>query len=70
MLPENYRPIALTNHISKIFESILRESIIDYLVFNNVIDESQHGSLKGKSTTSQLLKQIEIVINMLEDGSN
>ena len=69
MKAENYRPIALTNIFSKIFEGVIRENILEHLSKNNVIDEEQHGSLKGRSTTSQLLKQIEMIFDYTIDGS-
>ena len=34
------------------------------------IDLNQHGSLKGKSTTSQLLVQMETIMYYMEDGQN
>ena len=69
MLAVNYRPIALTNIFSKIFEGVVRENILEHLRKNGVMDEEQHGSLKGRSTTSQLLKQVEMIMDYTDDGS-
>ena len=44
LIPSSYRPIALTNHFSKIFESIIREQILNHLSLNNLYDSAQHGS--------------------------
>ena len=70
LLPANYRPIALSNHLSKIFEGILREAIIEHLDLMGIYDPTQHGSLKGKSTTSQLLTQLDTILDMAKNGSN
>ena len=70
LLPVNYRPIALTNQISKIFEGILREAIIEHIESLGIKDTSQHGSQKGRSTTSQLLAQLDIIFEMIKDGAN
>ena len=66
----NYRPIALTNHLSKIYESIYREEIIEHLKICGLIDDDQHGSQSGRSTLTQLLVQQEAVLKMLEGGEN
>ena len=39
----NYRPVALTNHMNKIFERVLRKKIVLYLEENNLMNETQHG---------------------------
>ena len=70
LLASSYRPIALTNHLSKIFEGVIREQILDHLKDNGMDDPTQHGSQKGKSTITQLLAQIDIIFDMLSDGSN
>ena len=55
---ENYRPV-LTSIVSKVMESILRDSILGYLKENNLLSEKQLGFLNGRSTTLQLLHLIE-----------
>ena len=70
LIPSSYRPIALTNHFSKIFESIIREKILNHLTLNNLYDSAQHGSQSNKSTTSQLLEQMDTILEMLSNGTN
>ena len=53
--PKNYRPVALTNHLTKIFERILRKRINAYLDENNLMNPTQHGFRSGRSTMTQLL---------------
>ena len=36
LLPSSYRPIALTNHFSKIFEGVIREKILEHLKNQNL----------------------------------
>lgn len=68
MLVENYRPISLVPTISKIFEKIFLTRLLDYMSFNNILAEAQHGFRPGKSTTSALLDFTSTVLEAL-DGS-
>ena len=54
-LPSNYRPVSLTCVICKVMESIVRDSLMQHLVNNNLISLKQFGFIKGRSTTLQLL---------------
>ena len=67
--PANYRPIALTNHMNKIFERILRKQIVQHLEENGLINETQHGFRTGRSTITQLLNYYDSITTMLEDGN-
>ena len=51
----NYRPISLTCVTSKIMERVITGQLLSYFVENRLINEAQHGFLKGLSTTSNLL---------------
>ena len=48
--PEDYRPIFLTAHLGKIIERIIRCQMTEFLVTNNLIEDSQHGSREGRGT--------------------
>ena len=52
----NYRPIALTSHICKLFESIILQRLLHYCEKNNIIPPNQAGFRKGRSTTEHLIK--------------
>ena len=69
-MAKNYRPIALTSHISKVMERIVRMDIVNYLDFNNLWDIRQHGSRAGRSTLSQLLEHQDTIVQALENGEN
>ena len=42
-LPGNYRPVALTSHIVKMFERVVRRQLVKHLEDNNLIPDGQHG---------------------------
>jgi len=46
----NYRPISITSCISKVFESIINEHVLDHIEKNNLISDSQYGFRKARST--------------------
>ena len=68
--PANYRPISLTNHVSKLLEKVVRKDIVTFMDEHNLWDARQHGSRSGQSTLSQLLEHYDLVINSLENGHN
>lgn len=50
----NYRPIAILSSINKIIEKCIVTQIGDFLQKNNIINASQHGFQKGRSTSTLL----------------
>ena len=69
-IPANYRPIALTSHIIKLFEKVMRNKIVAYLDEGNLFNKSQHGFRQGRSCLSQLLAHHDEVLANLEKGLN
>ena len=67
--PSNFRPIALTNHLTKIFERILHSALVSFLDKNNLFNSSQHGFRKHRSTITQLISYFESIISSLEEGN-
>jgi hypothetical protein len=57
-LPKNYRPISLTSGFSRLFEIIIHQKILSYLLTNSLLSPSQHGFLPERSACSQLLSCI------------
>jgi len=45
----NYRPVSLTVNLCKIFESVMRGSIIEHLEKHKLISGSQHGFVRNRS---------------------
>ena len=67
---KNYRPVALTSHIIKIFEKVLRNHIVSHMEDNELLNPGQHGFRAGRSCLSQLLSHFETITKILEDGDN
>ena len=66
--PSSYRPISLTSIASRIMESIVKDSIQEYLSLNNFLSSKQFGFLGGKSTVLQLLTVINDLTKNLDNG--
>ena len=60
--PSKYRPIALTPHVIKVFERVLRNHIVSHLESNGILCSTQHGFRKGKSCLTQLLHHIDTIL--------
>ena len=69
-IAKNYRPIALTSHLIKIFEKVIRKHIVQHLETTNSFNPSQHGFRAGRSCLSQLLNHYEQILTRLENGFN
>jgi hypothetical protein len=63
----NYRPVSLTSLISKIMESLLKNSIIEFLEKINLIHNSSYGFRNGRSFLSNLFTFLDKVIKDIED---
>ena len=48
--PLNYRPIAITSIIGKVFERLLSEALISHLDSNNLLSDQQYGFRRARST--------------------
>jgi ribonuclease P/MRP protein subunit RPP40 len=68
--PANYRPVALSGHVSKLLERVVRKQLVSFLDNKADFDSTQHGSRSGRSTLSQLLAQHDAVLKLLENGGN
>ena len=67
--PKNYRPVALTSHLIKIFEKIIRKRIVEFMDENLLFNHSQHGFRGGRSCLSQLLSHFDRITAELERGN-
>ena len=66
--PGNYRPVSLTSIICKIMESIIKDKIVEHLQKFKLLNDSQHGFIKGKSCLTNLLEYLENVTKVLDEG--
>ena len=69
-MPKNYRPIALTSLLIKIFEKIIRHQIVAFIEENSLMNPNQHGFRTGRSCLSQLLQHFDRLSDLLEKGHN
>ena len=67
-VPLNYRPISLTCVSCKVLESIVREHLVCHFMRNNLFHVNQYGFMKGKSTSLQLLKIMDIWTEAVDNG--
>ena len=65
--PEHYRPVSLTCICCKVLESFIKDCIVKHIQENNLLRKSQHGFLKGRSCTTNLLEFLEQLINSQEN---
>ena len=63
---ENYRPVALINNFSKVFELVLHAYLSFYV--NPKINDQQHGFCPGKSTVTNLCTISQHVSEQLDAG--
>ena len=65
---KNYRPVALTSHIVKIFERLVRRSLVSHLEKHGLLPSGQHGFRAMRSTLTQLLSYWDAMLTKLEEG--
>lgn len=63
----NYRPIAKLSCIPKLFENIVYDSLFFHC--KSLFSSSQHGFLKGRSTTTNLTEFVSKTVRALENGN-
>ncbi len=66
--PGNYRPVSLTSVPCKLLESIIKDKIMEHLLENNLIKDSQHGFMLGKSCATNLVEFMDVVSKAVDDG--
>lgn len=64
---ENYRPITIICNFPKVLEIILHNSLYNHV--KNTIDEHQHGFMKGRSTSTNLVCISQFIANTLDNHS-
>ena len=66
--PGNYRPISVLPIISKIFEKLVNERLIDFLECNTILYKHQYGFRKKHSTKLSLINLINTLLKSLDEG--
>ena len=67
-MPPNYRPVALTSHITKVFDRVVRRWLVTHLEENDLLPEGQHGFSAKRSCLTQLLTYWDIILDQMEQG--
>ena len=65
---QNYRPISLTSVVCKVFESIIRDHMMEFLVEEQFLSNKQYGFMPKRSTTLQLLKVFDEWSEIIDEG--
>jgi hypothetical protein len=68
--PNNYRPVSLTSVPCKLLESIIKDSVMDHLLTQELIKDSQHGFMPGRSCASNLAIFLDTATKVLDDGKS
>jgi len=63
----NYRPVSLTS-IFKLMEGMIRDQLVDHLQKNKLLNPSQHGFMRGRSCTTNLLEFFETISEVADKG--
>ena len=64
----NYRPISLTSHVIKIYERVLRKTMVNFIEDNNILCDNQHGFRSGRSCLAQMLSHFDDIMLGLLNG--
>lgn len=65
-----YRPIALLSTFSKIFESAMCKRIYGFCEKFQILNESQNGFRKGRSTTLAVFKYVNEILKLINNKQN
>ena len=65
-MAKNYRPVALTSHLIKVFERVLRVNLVNHIDKLGLLPDGQHGSRAKKSTLTQLVTHWDNIMEGLE----
>jgi hypothetical protein len=65
--PANYRPIAILPSFSKVLEKAMCNRLYNFLEKYEVLDDSQNGFRKSRSTTLSVYKYIQAALQTLND---
>ena len=68
----NYRPVSLMSQLSKVFETIARDQVVEFLEVSKLIRDSQHGFnlRKGSSCLTNTLLFLDKVLHSVDEGHN
>ena len=62
----NYRPLAMSSHLGKIWERVINSHLIDHLEETRRLSDRQYGFCRTRGTTENLIRLHEHVVDKLE----
>jgi hypothetical protein len=65
---DGYRPISLTCMVCRVFEKLLKRSLLHFFLLSDHIDKEQYGFLARRSTTLQMLVCNEEWTKLMDDN--
>jgi len=68
--PGNYRPVSLTSIPCKILETVIKDEVMAHLLRNNLIRDSQHGFMPGRSCATNLVRFMDKVSQAVDEGES
>ena len=68
-LPKQYRPVALTSHLIKVFERVVRLALVEHIERHGLLPDGQHGSRAKRSTLTQLMAHWDSILDGLKEGN-
>jgi hypothetical protein len=66
----NYRPVSLTSIPCKILESIIKYAMMNHLITKNLIKDTQHGFMPGRSCATNLISFLESVTGAKDNAKS
>ncbi|VDO49313.1 unnamed protein product [Haemonchus placei] len=63
----NYRPISITSIFCRVFEKLLRKHTLEHLAEINLIPDSQHGFVTGRSVVTNMLESLNYWTEVLDN---
>jgi Reverse transcriptase (RNA-dependent DNA polymerase)/Endonuclease-reverse transcriptase len=66
--PLNYRPVSLTSVPAKVMERLVKEILLDHFNKNKLFTNNQHGFMRNRSCTTNLLESIDALTGALDAG--
>lgn len=64
----NYRPISILSSFSRFFETAMKTRIENFLIENDILNNCQHGFVKGKSTITAITDLVNNIVEARDKG--
>lgn len=64
----NYRPIAICPVVAKVFETLLKERLLNFFKTNQIVNPRQFGFRQGYSTIDAVLRLLDDVVQGFDNG--